>query len=81
MGLLIVTIVHCDITQQITGQIHWADYLLDELNLTGRDAIFGIQILIRPALGPVLRRHEGIDLSRGVLGWLMQQNQQACQSA
>ena len=79
VSLFIVTIINGDIAQQVTGQVHRAHDLFNELDFALGDAVFGVQVLVRPALGPVLRGHEGVNLARGVLGWLVQQNQQPSQ--
>ncbi len=45
----------------------------------GRDAIFRVEVLVRPPLRPLLGRHEGVNLARCVLRWLVQENQEASQ--
>ena len=62
MGLLI---------RVISAEIHRADDLLNERDLISGDAVFGVEVLVRPPPRPVLERHKGVDLARGVLGWLV----------
>ena len=81
VGLLIITFVHCDIAKQVTGQLHRAHDLFNELDFTRRDAVFGVQILVRPFFVPLLSWDEGVDLACGVLRRLVQKNQQAGQTA
>jgi len=69
VGLFIVTAV----------EDHRAYKLLDERDLTGSQVILRVEVLIRPPLRPLLCWHEGVDLARGVLGWLVQENQEASQ--
>src|SRR5450830_351333 len=78
-GLLIVTFANGDISKQVTGQLHRADNLLNELDLGRRDVIFCVQFFVRPSLCPLLRGHEGVNLACGVLRWLVQKNQKASQ--
>src|SRR5882762_8182545 len=64
-----------------SAEVHRADNLLDEHDLTTGDAIFRVEILVRPLLRPLLCRHERIDLASCVLRWLVQENEEASQSA
>ena len=61
----------------IPAEVHWTDNLLNELDLTSRNAIFGVKVSVRPFLGPLLRWHKCVDLPRCVLGWLVQKNEEA----
>lgn len=72
VGNRLVGIVACE--------IHRTDYLLDEDDLTGGERIFFVEILVRPLPGPLLGRHERVNLARCVLGWLVQKNKEASQS-
>ena len=70
MGLLI---------RVISAEIHRADDLLDERDLIRGDAVFGVEVLVRPQPRPLLSRYESIDLTCGVLRWLVQKDQKASQ--
>ena len=75
--LLIIFFDYRDIFEQIIGEIHRADYLFNEGNFTDRQAVFRVEISVRPLSGPILRWHEGVNLTRGVLRRFVQKNQQA----
>src|SRR5687768_12712895 len=60
-------------------EVHRSDYLLDEGYLTRGEGIFRVEVLVRPLAGPLLGWHKGVDLSRCVLRWLVQKNQEASQ--
>src|ERR1700682_2438100 len=63
-----------------SAEVHRADKLLYERDLTTGDAIFRVEVLVRPPPRPLLGWHKGVDLARCVLGWLMQKNQETSQS-
>ena len=81
VGLLIVTFTSGNIPKQVNGQFHRTDYFFDKFDLTRRDAVFGVQVFVRPLLCPLLCRHEGVHLARGVLRRFMQKNQKTRQPA
>jgi len=58
---------------------HRPDHLLDEGDLTLRDAIFCVEVRVRPPLRPLLGWHEGVNPACYVLRWLVQENQEASQ--
>ena len=78
--LLFVIDVGDDLVSRPAGDFHWAHDLLDEGDLTFGEAILRVEVPVRPLLGPSLGRHEGVDLSRRVLRWLVQENQEARQA-
>src|SRR5439155_12429031 len=63
-----------------SAEVHRADNLLDERYLASGDAIFRVEVLVRPSPRPLLGWHEGVDLACYVLGWLVQENQETSQS-
>ena len=62
-----------------SAEVHRADNLLDERDLASGDAIFRVEVLVRPPPCPLLGWHERVDLARCVLGWLVQKNEEASQ--
>src|ERR1700683_943686 len=78
-SMVLLIFVGNRLVERVVGEVHRADYLLDEFDLTDRESIFRVEILIRPLLSPLLGRHEGVDLACHVLGWLVQQNQKTSQ--
>src|SRR6266576_335445 len=62
-----------------SAEVHRAHNLLDKRDLTGGDAVFGVEVLVRPPPCPLLGWHERVDLARCVLGWLVQKNEEASQ--
>src|SRR5262245_12591756 len=79
MGLLIVVIVLSGLIGHCVIEIHWADNLLDERNLVGGEAVFRVEVFVRPPRGPLLDRYEGINFASDVLGWLVQKYKEARQ--
>src|SRR4051794_30367064 len=64
-----------------TGELHWSDDPLDEGDFTRGEIVLRVQVLVRPAFCPVLSRHERVDLARRVLGWFVQKDEEASQTA
>src|SRR4051794_16732203 len=62
-------------------EIHRTHYLLDKGDLISGKRIFRVEVLVGPLLGPRLAWNKTVDLSRCMLGWLMEKNQQARESA
>src|SRR5262249_26998742 len=76
--VLLIVVGNC-LVGRVASEVHRADYLLDEGDLTRGESIFRVEVRVRPRLGPILGWHEGVNLSRCVLRWLVQENQEASQ--
>src|ERR1700730_7716702 len=61
------------------GEVHWADYLLDERNFVLSSAILFVEQIVCPWFCPLLSWNEGVDPARGIVRRLVQENQKARQ--
>ena len=64
-----------------SAEVHRADNFFDKGDLTSGDAIFRVEVLVRPPLRPLLGWYELVNLARCVLRWLVQKNEKASQPA
>src|SRR5208337_1900944 len=77
--LLIVTFVSGVFIEQIASDFHRAHDSLNERDFARSKAILLVEVTVRPWPRPFLGRHEGVNLARRVLGWLVQENQKTRQ--
>src|SRR5713101_5736067 len=67
--------------RDISAEVHRANNLFDERDLTSGEAVLCVEVLVGPPLRPLLNWHERVDLASNVLGRLVQKNQEASQPA